>query len=68
MNTIYQRSNELDKRPKWGVNRPEVQYIKQSAKDLNYQSKLRQKPTWNTRTGIVSSSKSQPDMSTAHIK
>ncbi|XP_050539796.1 myb-like protein X isoform X2 [Daktulosphaira vitifoliae] len=67
MNTIYQKSIELDKRPKWGVNRPEVQYVKQSAKDLNYKSKLRQKSNWNTRTGSVSSSKSQPDMSTAHI-
>lgn len=46
---IYQKSIDLDKRPKWGVNRPEVQYIKQSDKDPNYQLKFRQKSPWNNR-------------------
>ncbi|XP_050422367.1 histone-lysine N-methyltransferase, H3 lysine-79 specific isoform X2 [Adelges cooleyi] len=59
--TVYQKSIELEKRPKWGVNRPEVQYVKQSAKDPNYQMKLKQKSTWNGRTGSVSSGKSQSD-------
>ncbi|XP_027853077.2 histone-lysine N-methyltransferase, H3 lysine-79 specific isoform X2 [Aphis gossypii] len=45
----YQKSIDLDQRPKWGVNRPEVQYIKQSAKDPNYQLKLKQKSPWNRR-------------------
>ncbi|KDR14478.1 hypothetical protein L798_11649 [Zootermopsis nevadensis] len=33
----------LEDRPKWGVNRPETQYIKQSEKDPYYQRRLRQK-------------------------
>lgn len=33
----------LEDRPKWGVNRPEIQYIKQSEKDPYYQRRLRQK-------------------------
>lgn len=59
---IYQKSLELDKRPKWGVNRPEVQYIKQSAKDPNYQLKLRQKSPWNKRLSNVNSAKNQTDV------
>jgi len=33
----------LEDRPKWGVNRPETQYIKQSEKDPYYQRRLRQR-------------------------
>lgn len=52
---------DLDKRPKWGVNRPEIQYIKQSAKDPNYQLKLRQMSPWSRRMSNVNSAKSQID-------
>ncbi|XP_046660398.1 trichohyalin isoform X2 [Homalodisca vitripennis] len=31
----------LEERPKWGVNRPETQYIKQSERDPYYQTRLR---------------------------
>ncbi|XP_015379927.1 PREDICTED: histone-lysine N-methyltransferase, H3 lysine-79 specific isoform X2 [Diuraphis noxia] len=55
----YQKSIDLDQRPKWGVNRPEVQYIKQSAKDPNYQLKLRQKSPWTRRINNANSAKSQ---------
>lgn len=57
--SVYQKSIDLDKRPKWGVNRPEVQYIKQSAKDPNYQLKLRQKSPWIRRISHANSAKSQ---------
>lgn len=60
---VFQKSIDLDKRPKWGVNRPEVQYIKQSAKDPNYQLKLRQKLLWNRRISNANSASScQPDI------
>lgn len=59
INNIFQKSIDLDKRPKWGVNRPEVQYIKQSDKDPYYQLKFRQKSPWNNRrTSNVNSAKS----------
>ncbi|XP_060869692.1 DNA ligase 1 isoform X2 [Metopolophium dirhodum] len=57
--SVYQKSIDLDQRPKWGVNRPEVQYIKQSAKDPNYQLKLRQKSPWTRRISNTNSAKSQ---------
>lgn len=59
---VYQKSIDLDKRPKWGVNRPEVQYIKQSAKDPNYQLKLRQKSPWNRHISNANSANSQRDI------
>uniref|UniRef100_A0A2S2Q2A8 CCDC66 domain-containing protein n=1 Tax=Sipha flava TaxID=143950 RepID=A0A2S2Q2A8_9HEMI len=59
---VFQKSIDLDKRPKWGVNRPEVQYIKQSAKDPNYQLKLKQKSSWSRRTNNTDSAKSQSDI------
>lgn len=38
------RSESMEERPKWGVNRPPTRYMKQSEKDLLYQRrKLRQK-------------------------
>ena len=33
----------LEDRPKWGVNRPGTQYIKQSEKDPYYQRRLKQR-------------------------
>ncbi|KAL4112746.1 hypothetical protein QTP88_016480 [Uroleucon formosanum] len=59
VSSVYQKSIDLDQRPKWGVNRPEVQYIKQSAKDPNYQMKLRQKSPWTRRISNENSVKSQ---------
>ncbi|XP_060842495.1 uncharacterized protein LOC132922803 [Rhopalosiphum padi] len=56
---VYQKSIDLGQRPKWGVNRPEVQYIKQSAKDPNYQLKLKQKSPWTRRINNTNSTKSQ---------
>lgn len=59
VSNVYQKSIDLDQRPKWGVNRPEVQYVKQSAKDPNYQLKLRQKSPWARRISNANSAKSQ---------
>ncbi|XP_066250263.1 pinin-like isoform X1 [Euwallacea similis] len=42
--TRRSRSESMEERPKWGVNRPPTRYLKQSEKDLLYQRrKLRQK-------------------------
>ncbi|XP_025195859.1 histone-lysine N-methyltransferase, H3 lysine-79 specific isoform X2 [Melanaphis sacchari] len=56
---VDQKSIDLGQRPKWGVNRPEVQYIKQSAKDPNYQLKLKQKSPWTKRINNTNSTKTQ---------
>ncbi|KAJ9592763.1 hypothetical protein L9F63_015541, partial [Diploptera punctata] len=41
----------LEDRPKWGVNRPGTQYIKQSEKDPYYQRRLRQRLLRSTMMG-----------------
>nr|CAD7447949.1 unnamed protein product [Timema bartmani] len=38
-----QHKVRLEERPKWGVNRPDTQYIKQSEKDPFYQRRMRQR-------------------------
>nr|CAD7407841.1 unnamed protein product [Timema cristinae] len=55
-----QHKVRLEERPKWGVNRPGTQYIKQSEKDPFYQRRMRQrlhKPT-SPHPGSENSSRS----------
>ncbi|XP_054288597.1 trichohyalin isoform X2 [Macrosteles quadrilineatus] len=40
----------LGERPKWGVNRPDTQYIKQSERDPYYQTRLRRNTRGRTKT------------------
>ncbi|KAK6645501.1 hypothetical protein RUM43_001778 [Polyplax serrata] len=49
----------LEDRPKWGINRPSVQYMKQSEKDPYYQKKLKEKLKNNAEVALLSSSSDQ---------